>query len=172
MKFINLMLAIILSGLSIIYAQSSVSPDNTLIKYYSALLTLNLNHVKNEARIIYHLSEEASFNKEILRNEVNKIQQNVEDANADIANIVTNMVDSKKKEIDQSLKSIDEHLAQVVVDLNNINHKLNNDESISPLLSDIYFQVDNAENTDHQEIRRILDLKSSEDPLLVIPEKI
>jgi hypothetical protein len=172
MKFLNLVLAVLFLSLSISYAQNSNSPDNNLVKYYSALLTLNLNHAKDEARVLYHLSMESSFDKDILENEVERIHQRIEDANADIANMVENLMDSKKKDIDQSLKNIDECLAQVMVDLDQIKHKLNNDENVSALLSDIYFQINKAGNKDHQEIRETLGLKSSEESLLVIPEKI
>jgi len=170
MKFINSLIAIVCLSLSLTYAQNSVSPENTLIKYYSAFLSLNLNHALDEARIIYHLSKEPSFRKDLMENEINKINQRIKDANADIANIIINTADSKKNEIDKSLKSIDEHLAQVKLDINAIHLKLKNDESISKLISDIYAQIDKAENKDHLELKRILNLKSSEDPLLVIPE--
>ncbi len=172
MKFLNFWLMVVFLNCTIIYAQNSVSTDNTLIKYYSALLSLNLNHAQSEAKIIYHFSKELSFNKEVLRNEIKKIRYNVDQANIDIANIVINVIDSKKLEIDKSLKTIDEHLAQAVVDLNQISDKLNNDKNVSSLLSDIYYQIDSAENEGHQELRKTLNLKSSEDPLLVIPEKL
>ncbi|MDY0083356.1 MAG: hypothetical protein RBR74_09260, partial [Ignavibacteriaceae bacterium] len=95
MKFIINLTAITLLSLSLIYAQSSALPDNTLIKYYSALLSLNLNHATDEARIIYHLSKESSLKIELLENETNKFRQRIKDANADIANIIINTVVSK-----------------------------------------------------------------------------
>jgi len=75
MKFINSLIAIVFLSLSLTYAQNSVSPDNTLIKYYSAFLSLNLTHALDEARIIYHLSKEPSFRKDLMENEINKIKQ-------------------------------------------------------------------------------------------------
>ena len=150
----------------------SNSPDNTLLKYYSALLTLNLNHSMEASGIIYHLSKEPAFDKKFLEDEITKLQQNVEYANNDIANIIFNTIDSKKIEIDKSLKNIDKHLAQVLVDFKEIKNRLTKSENISPYLSDIYHQIEIAENEDHQEIKKILYLKSDEEPLLVIPEKM
>jgi septal ring factor EnvC (AmiA/AmiB activator) len=154
------------------YANQVISPDNTLLKYYSALLTLNLNHAMDASRIIYHLSMEPSFDKNFLENELNKIQQNVEYANTNIANIILNTLDNKKQEIDKPLKNIDKHLAQVLVDIKEIRSKLKDSQSVTRDLSDIYFQINTSENDDHQEIKRILNLKTDEEPLLVVPERL
>jgi hypothetical protein len=154
------------------YANPVISPDNTLLKYYSALLTLNLNHAMDASRIIYHLSMEPSFDKNFLENELNKIQQNVEYANTNIANIILNTLDNKKQEIDKPLKNIDKHLAQVLVDIKEIRSKLKDSQSVTRDLSDIYFQINTSENDDHQEIKRILNLKTDEEPLLVVPERL
>lgn len=147
------------------------SPDNTLLKYYSALLTLNLNHAMDASRIIYHLSMEPAFEKNFLEDELNKIQQNVDYANTNIANIILNTIDSKKPDINKSLKNIDKHLAQVLVDVKEIRSKLMDSRSVTSDLADIYFQIYTSENDDHQELKRILNLKTDEEPLLVVPEK-
>ncbi|HCY74825.1 MAG TPA: hypothetical protein DHV28_02805 [Ignavibacteriales bacterium] len=153
------------------YAYPVNSPGNTLLKYYSALLTLNLNHAMDASRIIYHLSMEPSFEKNFLEDELNKIQQNVEYANTNIANIIVNTLDNKKPDIDKALKNIDKHLAQVLVDVKEIRSKLMDSRSVTSDLADIYFQIYSSENDDHQEMKRILNLKTDEGPLLVVPEK-
>ena len=154
------------------YSNRTNTPDNTLLKYYSALLTLNLNHAKESSRIIYHLSKEPAFNKDLLENVLNKIEENIGYANTNIANITLNTDDSKKAGIENSLKSIDEHLAQVAIDIKSIRDNLRSDKNISRSLSDIYYQIHKAENVDHKEIRRILKLKADEEPLLIEPEVI
>ena len=154
------------------YSSHNSLPDNTLLKYYSALLTLNLNHAMESSRIIYHLSKESAFNKDLLEDVLNKIEQNVGYANTNIANITLNVDEVKKTAINNSLKNIDEHLAQVEVDIKAIHNNLKNDKSVTKNLSDIYFQIQKAENEDHHEIRRILKLKDDEEPLLVEPEII
>ncbi len=151
----------------------SINPsDNTLLKYYSALLTLNLNHTLDVSRIGYHLSKESEFNKELLEDILNKIEQNVDYSNSNIANISINVDEGKVKGIQKSIKNIDEHLAQALLDVKTIRNDLKNKGNVTPLLSDIYYQIRKAESEDHQEIRKILELKSGEKPLLVIPEII
>ncbi len=123
-------------------------------------------------RVIYHLSKEPEFNKDLLENVLNTIEENVGYANTNIANITINVNDSKKPGIEKSLKSIDEHLAQVAIDIKTIRDDLRSDKNISRTLSDIYYQIQKTENVDHKEIRRILKLKADEEPLLIEPEVI
>lgn len=154
------------------FSNHADTPDNTLLKYYSALLTLNLNHAMESCRVIYHLSKEPAFNKDLLENVLNKIEQNVSYANTNIANITINVDESKKAGIDKALKSIDEHLAQVAIDIKTIRDDLRSDNNVTRSLSDIYYQIQKAENEDHLEIRRTLRLKADEEPLLIEPEVI
>ena len=147
------------------------TPDNSLIKYYSALLTLNLNHSSEAAKVIYYLSEEPSFNEAFLTDQLDKIQQNVEYANNNIASITINTLTDQKKMIDQYLKNIDDHLSAVLIDIETIRTHLKKKEEISSYISDIYYQIMKAENEDHGEIRKILNLKEFEEPVLVVPEQ-
>ena len=146
--------------------------DNTLLKYYSALISIDLNHSIEVSKVVYHLSKEAKFDKEFLKSELNKVQQNIDNANINIANLLINTFDDQKKKVDDNIKNIDKHLAQASVDINEIWTKLNEKEDISPLLSDIYYQVSKAENEDHKEINRILSLKAFPEPILVNPVEI
>ena len=154
------------------FSNQADPPDNTLLKYYSALLTLNLNHAMESCRVIYHLSKEPAFNKDLLEDVLNKIEQNIGYANTNIANITLNVDEGKKAGLQKSLKSIDEHLAQVAIDIKTIRNDLRNDKNVTHSLSDIYYQIQKTENEDHSEIRRILKLKVDEEPLLVEPEEI
>ncbi|MEJ2105268.1 MAG: hypothetical protein P8X47_11930 [Ignavibacteriaceae bacterium] len=151
------------------YTFSHSTPDNNLIKYYSTLLTLNLNHSSEAAKVIYYLSEEPSFNEDFLTDQLDKIQQNIEYANNNIASITINTLAGQKKSIDKYLKNIDEHLSAALVDIESIRSHLRKKEEISSYISDIYYQIKKAENEDHREIKRILNLKDFDEPVLVAP---
>ena len=155
--------------LSIMLSTTFSQPNNNLIKYYSTLLTLNLNHSSEAAKVIYYLSEEPSFNEDFLTDQLDKIQQNVEYANNNIASITINTLADQKKSIDKYLKNIDEHLSAVLVDIESIRTHLKKKEEISSYISDIYYQIKKAENEDQAEIKRILNLKDFGDPVLVAP---
>jgi hypothetical protein len=153
------------------YVYPSDPPDNTLVKYYSALLTLNLTHSLESYKIIYHLTKEPSFDKNFLENQLDKIQMYIGYANSNIANMVLNTLDEHKKAIDIYLKNIDEHLSQTLLDIEKIRTKLNDKEDIAPIISKIYYQLNKAENEHHKEIKRILKLKAFDEPILVVPQK-
>ena len=167
----TLSILIFIMSISLIsgYAFSQHKPDNSLIKYYSALLTLNLNHSSEAARVIYYLSEEPSFNEDFLTDQLDKIQQNIEYANNNIASITINTVSDQEKSIDKYLKNIDEHLSNALTDIESIRTHLKKKEEISSYISDIYHQIKKAENEDHTEIKRILNLKEFGEPVLVAP---
>ena len=162
---------VILSGLLLIGTAGANSPDNTLLRYYSAFLTINLNHSLESSKVLYHLSQEPSFDKDFLEGELNRIQKDINNANDNIANMIINTMDDKKKVIDKLLNDVDEQLAQVSLDLKSINNKLNGQEDISSLISDIYEHVNKAENEDHKEIIRIMNLKKFDEPVMLIPGK-
>lgn len=170
MKNVNILILIFLFGLFATSATLADTPDNTLLKYYSAYLTINLNHAMGSSKILYHLSKEPAFDKDFLETELSRIQQDIENANNNIANIIVNTVGDQKRSIDKYLDKIDEHLAQVSLDIDKIDKKLKEQKEFSPLISDIYYLVNKAENEDHKEISRILKLKVFEEPLLVKPE--
>ena len=157
-------------GLFVFTTAKVNSPDNTLLRYYSAFLTINLNHSLESSKVLYHLSQEPTFDKNFLEGELNRIQKDIYNANDNIADIIINTMDDKKKAIDNLLNDIDKQLAQVSLDLKTINNKLNGQEDISSLISDIYKHVNKAENEDHKEIIRILDLKKFDEPVILIPE--
>jgi hypothetical protein len=165
-----LVLALFLSLISR-YAYPSNNPDNSLIKYYSALLTLNLNHSMESSKVIYYFSKEPSFDKNFLEGQLDGIQEHIGYANSDIANVVLNTLDDQKKQIDKYLKNIDEHLSQSLLDIKSIRTKLDKKEDVSPIISDMYYQISKAEREDHKEIISILKLKTFEEPLLVVPYK-
>ena len=169
MNKVRVFILIFLFGSIAISTTSANSPDNTLIKYYSAYLTLNLNHALGSSRILYHLSQEPAFDKYFIEKEISRIQQDLDNANDNIDNIIINTIDDKKKAIDKLLDDIDEHLAQASIDLNTVTKRLKKQQDFSPVISDIYYQVNKAENEDHKEITRILKLKKFDEPVLVIP---
>ncbi len=170
MKNVNILILFFLFGLLNTGTTLADSPDITLLKYYSAYLTVNLNHAMGSSKILYHLSKEPTFDKDFLETELSRIQQDIDNANNNIANIIVNTVSDQKKSIDKYLDKIDEHLAQVSLDLDKIGKKLKEQKEFSPLISDIYYQVNKAENEDHKEISRILKLKVFDEPLLVKPK--
>ena len=170
-KTLSIFIFIIITSLISGFTFSQHTPDNNLIKYYSALLTLNLNHSSEAAKVIYYLSEESSFNEAFLTDQLDKIQQNIEYANNNIASITINTLSDQEKAIDQHLKNIDDHLSAVLVDIETIRTHLKKKEEISSYISDIYYQIKKAENEDHGEIKRILNLKDFSEPVLVVPEK-
>jgi hypothetical protein len=170
MQKVKILILVLFFSLSATFAFSSNPPDNTLIKYYSALLTINLNHSLGSSKVIYYLSKEPSFDKNFLEDQLDKIQQHIKFANNNIANIIFNTMDEQKKQIDVYLKNIDEHLSQALLNIQIIRKKLENKEDISPIISKIYYQLNKAENEDHQEIKRILKLKTLDEPLLVVPQ--
>jgi len=147
------------------------TPDNNLIKYYSALLTINLNHSSETAKVIYSLLKKPTFDKEFLEDQLGKIQQNIKYANDDIASISINTLTDQRKTLDPYINNIDKHLAAVLVDIENIRAHLNKEEEISSYISDIYYQIQKAENNDHSEIKRILSLNDFDEPALVVPDQ-
>lgn len=166
--FFLLLLSIGILAVSSTYADT---PDNALLRYYSAYLTVNLNHAKESSKILYHLSQEPAFDKDFLESEISNIQKDIDNANNNIANIIVNTAGDRKMKIDKYLDNIDEHIAQVSLDLDKINKKLKAQKDFSPLISDIYHQVNKAENEDHIEISRILKLKEFDEPVLVMPNE-
>jgi hypothetical protein len=162
-----LVLTLILGFISLNFS-SKHPPDYTLVKYYSAILTLNLNHAMESSKIIYHLSMEPAFRKDLLEDELNKIERNVFYANDDIADMVLNLSEDQKIGIDKYLKNIDQHFAQISVDMKQIRSRLNKEKPITHLISDIYYQIKKAETEDHTEIKKIQHLKTFDEPVLII----
>ena len=170
MNNIKIFVLVFLFGLFVFTSAKANSPDNTLLRYYSAFLTINLNHSLESSKVLYHLSQEPKFDKDFLEEELNRIHKDIDNANDNIADMIINTMKDKKKAIDNLLNDIDKQLAQVSLDLKTINNKLNGQEDISSLISDIYKHVNKAENEDHKEIIRILDLKKFDEPVILIPE--
>ena len=69
--------------------------------------------------------------------------------------------------VSKYLKRIDEHLASVYLDIKTIRKDLNEEKNISSSLSDIYYQLKKAEYQDHNEIKRILQFKTYNEPVIV-----
>ena len=157
-------------GFSFNFAYPSYQPDNTIIKYYSALLGVNLNHCIESSKIIYHLSKEPAFEKRILENQLNIIEEFIGYANGNISDLLLNTTDEEHKQIDANLKNIDEHLSQAFEDIKSIRNSLNKQEEVYSMISDLYQQLHKAENEDHREIKRILKLKDFDEPVLLEPE--
>ena len=169
MNNIKIFVLVFLFGLFVFTSAKANSPDNTLLRYYSAFLTINLNHSLESSKVLYHLSQEPKFDKDFLEEELNRIHKDIDNANDNIADMIINTMKDKKKAINNLLNDIDKQLAQVSIDLKTIDNKLNRQEDISSLISDIYKHVNKAENEDHKEIIRILGLKKFNEPVLVIP---
>ena len=72
-----------------------------------------------------------------------------------------------KARVSKYLKNIDKHLAAVYVDIKAIRKDLKTGKNISPFLSDIYYQLKNAEYQDHKEIKRILKFNIYSEPVIV-----
>ena len=98
-----------------------------------------------------------------------RIKEDIDNANNNIANIIINTNESKKSATEKLLKSIDEHLSQIALDLKSVSVKMKKEEKFSSLISDIYYQINKAENEDHREIKRILELKELDEPLIIEP---
>ena len=166
LKILSVLFLFVLSFPGVSLADGS---DNTVLKYYSAFLSVDLNHALGSSKIIYHLSQKQSFDKNFLDDELSRIQEDINRANNDIANIIINTIGDHKKAISKYLENIDKHLSQASLDLRQITDKINKQENFTPLISDIYYQINKAETEDHKEIARTLELKQFEEPLLVKP---
>ena len=138
---------------------TSMADNDTevMAKYYSKLLTYNLTHIMDLSRSLYHLSEEPSFKKEYLENELNRIDDEIKYTNDDIATMVKYISEENLVNLQKYLDNIDEHLAQVYVDIKTLREKLYSNEKVNipEVISDIYYQIKRAENEDHLEIRKI-----------------
>ena len=170
MNKLKFLIFVLILGFSFNNVYSSNPPDNNLIKYYSALIGINLNHCQESSKIIYHLSKEPSFEKSILENELKNIEEFIGFTNTNISNLIINTTDDQHKQIDTELKNIDKHLAQAFVDIKSIRNDLNKQKDLAPSIADLYQQLNKAENEDHQEIKRILKLKDFDEPVLVKPK--
>jgi hypothetical protein len=146
---------------------SKISHQIILDEFYSEFLSLNLIHAMKSANVLYHLSEENSFSKELLETELDRIENNVRFGNADISKMVEHASNENKVKISKYLKNIDEHLAAVYIDIKAIRNDLNRKKNISPSLSDIYYQLKKSEYQDHKEIKRILIFKTYNEPAIV-----
>ncbi len=147
---------------------SSKIPHQIILNdFYSEFLSLNLIHAMQSAKVLYHLSMESSFSKELLESELDRIENNVRFGNADISKMVEHASNENKIKISKYLKNIDQHLATVYVDIKTIRKDLKQKENISPFLSDIYYQLKKSEYQDHKEIKRILKFKTYNEPAIV-----
>ena len=149
-KIIMALLFIISAGGSFANTESDV-----MAKYYSRLISYNMNHIMDLTRSLYHLTEEPSFKKEYLESEINRLKEIVEDTNDEIAEMKKYISVEHVKKIQIYLDNIDQHLAQVYLDIKTLRGKLTDDINIPNLVSDIYYQVKIAENEDHLEIKKI-----------------
>ena len=138
-----------------------------LDEFYSAFLSLNMIHAMQSAKVLYHLSKEPSFSREFLESELNRIEDNVQYSNAQISKMVIHASKENKARVSKYLKNIDKHLAAVYVDIKAIRKDLKTGKNISPFLSDIYYQLKNAEYQDHKEIKRILKFNIYSEPVIV-----
>jgi len=138
-----------------------------LDEFYSEFLSLNLIHAMQSAKVLYHLSKEPSFSEELLKTELVRIEDNIHYGNTQISKMVVHASDENKAKVSKYLKNIDEHLAAVYVDIKTIRKDLKTNKNISPSLSDIYYQLKNAEYQDHKEIKRILKFKFYKEPVIV-----
>lgn len=127
----------------------------------------NLMHAMQSAKVLYHLSKEPVFSKEILGTELDRLENNVNYENPQISKMVEHDSKAEKINISKYLKNIDKHLALVFVDIKTIRQDLKRKKNISPSLSDIYYQFKNAENNDHNEIKKILKYQIYKEPAII-----
>ena len=160
--FLSLVIIITMS-----FSTEQIQRRIILDEFYSEFLSLNLIHAMQSAKVLYHLSKEPSFSKELLESELDRIEENVHYGNAQISRMVGHASDKNKAKVSKYLKSIDEHLAAVFIDIKTTRKDLEKDKNIAPYLSDIYYQLKNAEYNDHKEIKRILKFKVYTEPVVV-----
>ena len=138
-----------------------------LDEFYSEFLSLNLIHAMQSANVLYHLSKEPSFSKELLESELDRLEANVHYGNAQISKMVEHASGTNKEKVSKYLDNIDEHLASVFLDIKTVRKDLSINKDIAPSLSDIYYQLKKAEYQDHKEIKRILKFKIYKEPVIV-----
>ena len=98
-------------------------------KYYSEFLSNNLNYTMQASKILYHLSKEKAFDKEFFLLELNRIENEIGTANYNISKMVINTPKETLPKIDKYLKSIDQHLAQVTLDIDKLHKYLKEKET-------------------------------------------
>ena len=152
-KFIIVAFFLILS----IVTSSAKSNTDVLAEYYSKLLSYNLTHIMDLTRSLYHLYKEPSFKKEYLEHELNRLDDEIKYTNTDIAIMIEHISKEDLERIQEYLDNIDKHLAQVYVDIKTLRDELNSNEQVNipKVVSDIYYQIKNAENKDHLEIKKL-----------------
>jgi hypothetical protein len=163
----NLLFLLVIITITMSFSTERIQQKIILDEFYSEFLSLNLIHAMQSAKVLYHLSKDPSFSKDLLETELDRINDNVNYGNTQISKMVLHASDKNKAKVSKYLKSIDEHLAAVYVDIKSIHKDLKSDKNISPYLSDIYYQLKNAEYQDHKEIKRILKFKIYKEPVIV-----
>ncbi|MFZ0454786.1 MAG: hypothetical protein WCE54_02220 [Ignavibacteriaceae bacterium] len=163
----NLLFLLLVIIITMSFSTEQTQRRIILDEFYSEFLSLNLIHAMQSADVLYHLSKEPSFSKELLESELDRIDENVNYGNAQISKMVVHASDENKVKVSRYLKSIDRHLAAVYVDTKTIRKDLKTDKNVTPYLSDIYFQLKDAEYQDHKEIKRILKFKIYTEPVIV-----
>lgn len=157
MKTIIKSLCVALFLISLSVPSMANTKTEEIARYYSKLLSYNLIHIMDITRSLYHLSEEPNFEKDYLLKELNRLDDEIKFTNDDIASMVKYLSEGKVVKLRKYLDNIDKHLAQAYVDINTCRQKLNINEmvNIPGVMSDIYYQIQRAENEDHLEIRKI-----------------
>ncbi len=163
----NLLFLFLVVIVTMSFSTEQIQKKIILDEFYSEFLSLNLIHAMQSAKVLYHLSKQPSFSKELLESELDRIDDNIHYGNAQISKMVIHASEENKVKISKYLNSIDKHLAAAYIDIKTIRKDLQTDKNISPFLSDIYYQLKNAEYQDHKEIKQILKFKIYKEPVIV-----
>ena len=139
---------------------SNIKAQNNLERVYSSLLSANLNHCMDNAKTLYNLTSKNEFSKELVERELNNITKYVDDANLNISSMKQFYSKTELKQINKYIESIDEHLAQVYLDVKSIIQDLRNEKKISNKIFDLYSELKKAEQIDHKEMKRIRNIKA------------
>lgn len=135
----------------------SANGDDILLKYYSSILEMNLNHLMGLTKSLHDLTSEPNFNKENLERELVRLDDMIKQTNRDIDAMMEYIPEESLDRIEKYLDNIDKHMAQVYVDINALRKGVKSDKNIfiPKYTSDIYKQVKEARSTDQIEFIKI-----------------
>ena len=142
---------------------SNIIAQDNLERVYSSLLSANLNHCMDNAKTLYNLTSKDEFSKELVERELSNITKYVDDANLNISSMKEFYSKIELEKVDKYIKSIDEHLAQVYLDVKSIIKDLKNEKKISNKIFDLYSELKKAEQLDHKEMKKIRNIKVFEE---------
>jgi hypothetical protein len=131
--------------------------DDILVRYYSKLLSINLNHLTELTKNLYDLTSEPSFKKENLETELVRLDNQINQTNTDIDAMMEYIPEENLEKIEKYLTGIDKRLAQAYIDIESLRKGINNQDTIDipNLVSDILDQVKEANSVDKVKFMKI-----------------